>query len=167
VVRTVVQDVLVLAAGTSTSPPQQGAADPAAPAEAGQPTNVPPKRPDIPFTLAVTPEQSQLILTADIAGDLRLALRPMGDHGIMPLPAANSWSLVGPIPKENAGGGGQSAPAAAAPPAVKAQPAPQAPPGPQGPQQWGAKPTAPAPPGPKRPSVEVIRGTQREIVTFD
>lgn len=158
VVRTVVQDVLVLAAGTSTTPPA-----PAAPAAAGatKANEAPPKRPEIPFTLAVTPAQAQLILTADIGGDLRLLLRAMGDHGIMPLPSSNSWSLIGPLPTARPAGGAPAAPAAAPVPPT----APRVSPGLQGPQTWGTGPARPALPTPKRPSVEVIRGGQREVVT--
>lgn len=156
VVRTVVQDVRVLAVGTETSvtPPaaQEAPADGSAPKKTETP-----RAKEVPVTLAVSPTQAQLIMTADVAGDLRLSLRAMGDHSLVPLPPANSWSLIGSIPKENAG---------AATPATPPQPQPQPQPyyGPQGPQNWGGPPTV-SPQAPRPPSVEVIRGGQREIVT--
>jgi pilus assembly protein CpaB len=165
VVRTIVQDVLVLAAGLSTSAtfPTQASAGAAADKTAPDKTaNA--KRPDIPFTLAVTPNQAQVILTADVAGDLRLLLRPMGDAAVVPLPTSNSWSLIGPLPSNTPAGSQTGAPAAPAPPAPAVAPGYY---GPQGSQAWGGAPTQPPPPTPRRPSVEVIRGGQREIVTPD
>lgn len=168
VVRTLVQDVLVLAAGTATTPPgpTTAAAAPATPAAGGaapaKPDNNPPKRPDMPFTLAVTPEQAQLIIAADVAGDLRLVLRRMGDHSIIPLPTANSWSLIGPLPRENQSSGpsteGRGADEPAPPEAARPHPETDG-------VKYGGAPTAPPPVTPAKPSVEVIRGTQREVVT--
>ncbi|MEI6502203.1 MAG: Flp pilus assembly protein CpaB, partial [Armatimonadota bacterium] len=83
VVRTLVQDVLVLATGTATNqktPPAPPAATPgAAPPPAADPN--PPKRPDMPFTLALTPEQAQIIIAADTAGKLRLLSEPFRARG--------------------------------------------------------------------------------------
>lgn len=164
VVRTLVQDVLVIAAGTALNPPAPAAAvttTGALPAAKVDPN--PPKRPDMPFTLAVTPEQAQIIIAADVTGDLRLVLRRMGDHSVVPLPTANSWTLIGPLPEDKKGGG----------PAAPAK-------GPEGPpttpaaaartaaslaNAFGATPAAPPPVAPAKPAVEIIRGSQREIVT--
>jgi hypothetical protein len=85
----------------------------------------------------------------------------MGDKSVVPLAPANSWSLIGQMPGTTPTGG--AAPAAA-------PPAPPAPPpspfyGPPGPMKYGGQPTTPPLPRPRQPSVEVIRGGQREIVT--
>ena len=164
VVRTLVQDVLVLAAGTAINPRTLAPAAAATPGAATPPPaeQNPPKRPDMPFTLAVTPEQAQIIIAADSAGKLRLLLRRMGDHSIVPLPSANSWTLIGPLPDDKKSGAESSG-----------SPNPEGPP-PSGPSvrsveaaptRYGAAPTAPPPVLPAKPSVEIIRGNQREIVT--
>jgi len=167
VVRTVVQDVVVLAVGASTSVEltKEEEAKPGAKPEEKAAT--PARRQETPVTLALTPYQAQLILTSDIAGKLRLVLRAMGDRVATPLPSSNSWSLVGSIPKAPSA---PSTTAAAPQPTPPAQPAAPTQPGVvQGPQAFGAPPTQPPPvPGqPRRPSVEVIRGGQREIITPD
>lgn len=161
VVRTIVQDVMVLAVGNMTEIPapaqeqtKEGEAKPAANARA-----------EMPVTLALTPSQAQVVLASDLAGKLRLALRSTGDHTLNVLPPANSWSLVGKIPKEDATAGGEAPTQPTAAPAVAA-PAVAPPPvqyAPAGPANWGAAPATPA--RPQRPGVEVIRGGQREIVT--
>jgi hypothetical protein len=94
-------------------------------------------------------------------GQLRLTLRGMGDHEIVPLPAANSWTLIGAIPKDANAGGAPAPSATAATPQPAPQPAPR--PAPQVAAPAPAYPVAPA--GPRKPSVEIIRGGQREIVT--
>jgi pilus assembly protein CpaB len=165
VIKTVIQDVLVLAQGISTNPaPPAGAA--AAPVPGAAPVkteNAPPKRPEMPYTLAVTPAQAQIVYLADEAGDLRLTLRGIGDHEILPLPPANSWTMIGPIPKDGNSGGASAPSATAATP----QPTPQAAPRPV-PQVAAAAPAYPvAPQAPRKPSVEIIRGGQRETVVPD
>jgi Flp pilus assembly protein CpaB len=167
VTRTLVQDVLVLGVGTSTTPATAPAASaPPGATPGAAPDHNPPKRPDLPFTLAVTPDQAQIIITADAAGKLRMLLRRMGDHSIVALPAANSWTLIGPIPKDNtpngpegSSPGGQSAGAGEASSQQKAMATMQ-----EATARYGGSTTAP-PPVPAKPSVEVIRGNQREVVT--
>lgn len=164
VVRTIVQDVQVLAMGAATSIEL-----PKEDAEATGSAQAPARRQETPVTLAVTPNQAQDILTSDMAGNLRLLLRAMGDRTVTTLPVSNSWTLIGKVPSKDTGGGqanggGPSVSAATPQP----QPAPSYYPGTTaGPQNWGAPPTAPPPSTPKRPSVEVIRGGQREVVTPD
>jgi pilus assembly protein CpaB len=165
VVRTIVQDVQVLAMGTATSiePPKETA-------ETTGTEQAPARRQETPVTLAVTPNQAQDILTSDMAGNLRLLLRAMGDRTVTTLPVSNSWTLIGKVPsKEGGGGGGQSNGGGPSVSAATPQPAPPSyyPGTTSGPQNWGAPPTAPPPSTPKRPSVEVIRGGQREVVTPD
>jgi pilus assembly protein CpaB len=168
VVRTIVQDVLVLALGPTTSvappPPATTEGEGAAPEGGAQAT--PPRRVETPVTLAITPTQAQLILTADKAGDIRLTLRAMGDRSILPLPSAQSWTMIGQVPKQQTG-----AAAAGAPSASAATPAPgaaattgQAAGGVTagGPARTGAGAAPPV--KPKKPYVEVIRGDTREYV---
>ncbi|MEN6401720.1 MAG: hypothetical protein ABFD94_07225, partial [Armatimonadia bacterium] len=101
----------------------------------------------------------------DVSGDIRLTLRPMGDRAIVPLPNSNNWSMIGEWPKPKQPGAQPASGAQQEQQAGQQQPPIQQYGGPQGPQAWGARPVAPAPPQPKRPSVEVIRGGQREVVT--
>jgi len=162
VVRTIVQDVTVLAMGqtTSVAPPveAEGAAgQPAAPkAEAA------PRRAETPVTLALTPTQAQIVLTADKAGDLRLALRPTDDRSIVPLPTANSWTMVGAIPAK-ASARPSAAAATPQPAAGQAAPAPTTTTagGAVMAQQPGAVTVGPRP---NKPYVEVIRGGVREYI---
>ncbi|MBU0606386.1 MAG: Flp pilus assembly protein CpaB, partial [Armatimonadetes bacterium] len=95
VVRTLVQDVVVLALGqTITSAP------PAASEESSETKAepAPPRKTETPVTLALTPAQAQIILTADQAGELRLTLRAKNDGVVVPLPTSTSWSMVGTLP---------------------------------------------------------------------
>jgi pilus assembly protein CpaB len=164
-VRTLVQDVLVLAMGSATNapapPPPPAATGTAAGAAPEKPAEkAPPKRPEIPCTLSVTPNQAQLIFLADVSGDIRFTLRPMGEKSVVPMAPSNSWSLIGTIPGSATTTGGPTPPA----PTPAAQPPPQYY-GPPGALNFGASPTSPPRPAPRRPSVEIIRGGQREIVT--
>ncbi|MEN6304911.1 MAG: Flp pilus assembly protein CpaB [Armatimonadia bacterium] len=163
VVRTVTQDVVVLAVGTATNVAPPAAEQPAA-GKTGTEQQAP-RRTETPVTLQVTPTQAQLVLTADVSGDIRLTLRPMGDRAIVPLPNSNNWSMIGEWPKPKQPGAQPASGAQQEQQAGQQQPPIQQYGGPQGPQAWGARPVAPAPPQPKRPSVEVIRGGQREVVT--
>jgi pilus assembly protein CpaB len=162
VVRTVVQDVQVLAVGTATSIelPREG--------EGGGNEPAPSRRQETPVTLAVTPNQAQEILISDLAGNVRLLLRAMGDRSVTTLPSANSWTLIGKVPTKDNGSGGHNGGGAA--PATTVSPSIGPPAMYPGAHSWGAAPAAPptaAPATPKRPSVEVIRGGQREVVTPD
>jgi pilus assembly protein CpaB len=162
VVRTLVQDVVVLGIGQSTSvapPPAEGQEG----ENAATKRDTAPRRTETPVTLAVTPTQAQVILTADKAGRLRLTLRAMGDRGVLPLPTTNSWSMIGPLPAKQTGG-------TQSPSVSKATPQPQS-----GTTQTTAggtaagstataAPAATAPVRPKKPYVEVIRGDEREYV---
>ena len=151
VVRTVAQNIEVLSvnrevvvevapAGSAQAEETKAGSPPPSSTPRGQAT---------PVTLALTPAQAQVVLASDSVGKLRLALRAAGDSGVAPLPPANSWSLVGPMPKEKAGAG----PPQAQPPPPGSQPVVV---------NAGGPPVAPQ--APRRPSVEVIRGGQREIV---
>ncbi|MCE5237695.1 Flp pilus assembly protein CpaB [bacterium] len=163
VVRTLVQDVVVLAIGqTITSAPPATTTE-----ETGETTKEapPPRKTETPVTLALTPAQAQLILTADQAGDLRLTLRGKGDRSVLPLAPANSWSMVGQVPKPGATPtttqGAPSASAASPQPPAATAPAPA--PAPVRTAGAGQAPQA-GPKLPKQPYVEVVRGSAREIV---
>lgn len=158
VVRTLVQDVVVLAIGqtVTAAPPASSATEETSETKKEA---APPRKAETPVTLALTPAQSQIILTADQAGDLRLTLRGKDDGSVVPLPPANSWTMVGPIPKSQASGttGAPSASAATPQPATaSAAPATI--------QPAVAQAGATQPALPKQPYVEVIRGTTSEIV---
>ena len=159
VVKTIVQDVTVLALGQETSVAPPPSATEGAEGAATAEKQAPPRRTETPVTLAVTPAQAQVILTADKAGDLRLSLRAMGDRSILPLPAANSWSMVGQVPKRQASEGPSASEATPPPAGAQGQPG----------VATAAAGTAPAakvsgPIKPRKPYVEVIRGGEREYV---
>ncbi|NPV48528.1 MAG: Flp pilus assembly protein CpaB [Armatimonadetes bacterium] len=157
VVRTVVQDVQVLSVNQDTARAEgekaaEGSAE-------GEKTTARQggRAATTPVTLALTPAQAQVVLASEMAGKLRLALRATGDVGVAALPPANSWSLTGPWPKaEKAAAEGEKAPAPQQAPVVVNT-------APTGPTTWGGPPVPPQ--KPRRPSVEVIRGGQREVVT--
>lgn len=157
-VRTLVQDILVLAVGQATSPPPlTEASTPNTGAGADKPTSdrgTPSRRPEIPYTLAVTPDQAQAILLADISGNIRFTLRPADDRGMPRLTPTNSWDVISAFPE-----GSRSATQPPAPPPPAPAPVPPANYGPQ--QSTQANGTAHVP---GERSVEIIRGSEREVV---
>jgi Flp pilus assembly protein CpaB len=173
VVRTLVQDVVVLAIGqTVTAPPPPSSTEETTETSKEPP---PPRKAETPVTLALTPAQAQIILTADQAGDLRLTLRGRDDDTVVALPPANSWTMVGVVPKLGPGGpeGGPppgGPPGAGGPPSVGAQfdnvrrqlEMGGAPGHPAGGAAGAAHPSGSQ--RPKQPYVEVIRGDATEIV---
>lgn len=167
VTRTILQDVEVLGLGTESVTPQAGearAAEGAKPA-GGEQAPPPGSRPSA--TLAVTPQQAQILVLAANKGRLHLALRPKSDTRMVALAPASNEQVIGvsltppPAPATGAaapagqavgtmGAAGERTAAGLTPGTPGAAPAP-------GP--------AAAPTGPPKPSVEVFKGTQREIVT--
>jgi pilus assembly protein CpaB len=153
---TVLQDVRLLAIGpqaqrTTEEEPKEGA--PAGPRAQEQPT----------ATLEVTPEGAQELVLADQKGDLRLALRAATDHVMTGTSSVTDWELTGLTPpaKSEAGEGPE-------------QPQPTA--ASQTPPDWWKEPPAWWAGAPWRESeaptragarVEVIRGTQHEVVNLD
>ena len=139
VTRTVLQNIQLLAYGEETSVKTKRAA-----AEGGEGEPKPAVQTNA--TLAVTPEDAQKLVASDARGKIRLLLRRRGEEeGYRPLAPIDLVSVVGPQffvaeekPEE--------------PPPAQAAPA----------QPPGAPPVTIEPP---RPTVEIIRGTQREIVT--
>lgn len=169
VTRTLVQDVVVLAVGQTVTPPAPAQEE--GTQEGGGAKTEQPRRAQTPVTLALTPQQAQLVLAADEAGDLRLTLRARNDRGIVPLPEVKSWTLVPPLPKQQSsapqaapaqpaatgGGKGQQAAGVGAPgPAGMA--------GAAGAQKESSAAATPEAKLPREAYVEVIRGTTREIV---
>ncbi|MCE5217211.1 Flp pilus assembly protein CpaB [bacterium] len=119
-------------------------------------------------TLAVSPEDAQKLIIADQRGDLRLALRPVGEHDFIPVPQQNLSSVAGPEYQRFLA---QKKAAREQKPQPAAQQAPQ--PGQtMAPQGWtGTQPqqptrSAPAAHKPQKrvPEVEIIRGNQSTTV---
>jgi pilus assembly protein CpaB len=114
-------------------------------------------------TLAVTPLDAQRLMLADQRGELRLSLRPVGEHDIVPIPATTVSSVAGPMYTKlkalSEKGNGRPTPPAQAQPAPGATLAP--PLGYTAPPATGSRPAAPGKPA---RTVEVIRGGQREQV---
>jgi pilus assembly protein CpaB len=168
VVRTLVQDVVVLAIGQTIAAPPPAAASAEQTSETKTEAAAP-RKTATPVTLALTPAQAQIVLTADKAGELRLTLRARKDDAIVALPATNSWTMVGAVPKSSNSGSGEGPSATTATPAPTTAPAPTAPAAPAdapaatgAPQAGAATPSGPQ--RPRKPYVEVIRGNQSEIV---
>ena len=134
--RTVLQNVLLLAVGSRTSPdppPSDAAAAPASGAAH--------------VTVAVTPAQAQALVLAAARGHLHLALRAVDDSESAPLP---TLPAPPPDPPDN------PAPHHASAAPVKIEPLPPLPPLP-------VVPPKPAPPS--HVSITVIKGTQSQTVT--
>jgi pilus assembly protein CpaB len=135
---TVLQDMLVLLAGTTLQPDARGQAIPA-------PT----------VTLLATPEQAETLTLANIDGRIQLVLRNSSDSATEKTPGRYVDELFG-------GSRRQAAPAPAAAPKPKPIPVvAQAPP----PPIPVAAPPPPAPPPPPD-QVVVIRGTTRTVETL-
>lgn len=153
---TVLQDVKLLAIGqqaqrTTEEEPKEGA--PAGPRAQEVPT----------ATLEVTPDGAQDLVLADQKGDLRLTLRAATDHAMAGLPNVTEWELTGLTPPAKGGTGEGAGPkeaatASAGPPEWWKEP----------PEWWTTGPgRAPGAPTRAGARVEVIRGTQHEVVNLD
>jgi len=156
VVRTVLQDIEVLAVNTLTGAPS--------PEEKEQQEDE--KKPksrrgeeNRTVTIAVTPHEAQMVAISHHRGELRMTLRRTGDGRMETLPRSQSWTLIGSFPVEKA----------VETTTTTAEPQP-----PSWSQMWGGPPTSqpqaqpaakqpPAQPA-KEPAVEVIRGSAREFV---
>ncbi|MBC7287196.1 MAG: Flp pilus assembly protein CpaB [Armatimonadetes bacterium] len=151
--RIVLQDVELLAVGTQLVPSEE---EPQAGGVESQPKA--PSQPKVAptATLAVTPEDAQKLVLAATKGKIRLALRRAGDVSRAKVPGVTLYALTGHKPKEAAGVGV----------AAQQQAQQQAPPPPwyQPPLPRPAGPPSAAPSQPKKPSVEVVRGAEREVI---
>jgi len=167
--RTIVQNVEVLAMNDLTSRPsasrgQQQATDQegatGTQAESGAPAAEQVKS----ATLAVTPDQAQAIILSAFKGAVHLVLRPREEEAIVSLQSTSDYGLMGlSAPADGKPAEGEEEVATGPMVTPMGWPAGMAqPPGVSAP---GAAPAAAAPAAPAAPTVEVIRGTDREVVT--
>lgn len=114
-------------------------------------------------TLAVTPEEAQMLILSAYKAAIHLVLRPREDQSLMALAATNDWEIMGMQPPE-----GALAPRPREQEAAEEQPTERQLAAMGWPREWQppsereAAPAAEAEPG---PTVEVIRGTEREVVS--
>ncbi len=145
--KTVLQDIDLLAIGTQIVPEPE----PEPAAEEGAPKPKPAPRQQTTATLCVSPDDAQRLVLADTKGKLRLALRRAGDTRLVAAKPTSLTDMTGYVPlKPQEAPGGPGAPGQALPPWY--QPPPQ--PGGQGPR----------PEGKPRNAVEVVRGSEREVI---
>ena len=137
ITRPVLQNVQLLALGETTIVSRERAA--------GEEEEAEPKAETQPnATLAVTPKDTQRLIISDTQGNIRLVLRRRGETEYQALQPTDLYSITGiefkreEVEEEH-------------PPSELAQPVPT-----EG---------IVTPAGPPKPTVEVIRGSQREIVT--
>lgn len=152
--KVVLQDVLLLATGT------QVIADQVAP-PSGQQPSLPQAQPTA--TLAVTPDQAQVLILAASKGKLTLALRRYGDQTRTGMAGITGRAITGVVPPDVPPKETKPAtqPSAAPPPAT--QPVAAQPPGQQTKPQAAPTPK-PKPPAPKTRKITIIRGTKVEEV---
>lgn len=167
VTKTILQNVLVLAMNTETTPPtpkaegEQPAEGEGAQAGGGK---APVAEQVKSATLAVAPDQAQSLILAAYKGAVHLVLRRRQETAVVALEKTTDWAMMGlqpPAEERPAREEEEREPtveermaATGYPPGVWGQPPEAAPP--QAPPE-GAKPAGPV--------VEVIRGTEREVVT--
>ena len=94
---TVLQDVLVLAVGQESTPPVDSGRDP----ETLRPADAEPQPSARSVTVAVTPEQAQLLFMAAHDGTIGLAVRPFGDDARSTLLPIASLQAVGDTDRVN------------------------------------------------------------------
>ncbi|MGC9320364.1 MAG: Flp pilus assembly protein CpaB [Armatimonadota bacterium] len=151
--RTILQDVEVLAIGEQTTRPRsrvEQQTDEDAEEDAQAPATEQVKN----ATLAVDPEQAQSLILAAYRGSLHLILRPPEDESYVALAGQTDWQLMGlqePAPAKE--------PEKPAPPEERyvgmGYP----------PMTWQQGPQPAAEPEPAQPTVEIIRGTEREVIS--
>ncbi len=169
--KTILQNVEVLAINELTTRPgatrQPGPTDEEAQPQQGQKGEAPTAETVRSATLAVTPDQAEALILSAVKGTIHLVLRPREDVNIVSLPGKTDYALMGVPPpaketEETMEGMGATGPtpmmAPVGWPAGMSQP-PVAPAAPSG----GAAGRGAAAPAPH--TVEVIRGSEREIVT--
>jgi pilus assembly protein CpaB len=146
ITRTVLQDVELLALGSQITPAEE---EQEAPPEGAKPKPAP--RQQTTATLAVTPSDAQKLVLADSKGELRLALRRAGDTAYVATKTTKLSDMTGYVPKPKEE---EKEPAT-----VQTQQ--QIPPWYQPPQP-ATQPAKPA--GRPKDAVEVVRGSQREVI---
>lgn len=117
-------------------------------------------------TLSVSPDEAQTLLMSAYKGAVHLALRPREDESVVSLDKQTNWAVMGMEPPEE-----QEEPDVRRP---SDQPPYDMPPGAMWANGWGAPPGAQQPPAaqkppaaepePSQPTVEVIRGGDRQMV---
>jgi pilus assembly protein CpaB len=159
---TVLQDVRLLAIGAEVQvvrtreQPQDAAQGQPAPAQAEQQPTA---------TLEVTPGQAQDLVLADQQGELRLTLRAATDHEQVVLDTITQKDLTG-LPMPDEAGAAAGGPAQPQPVAASGEP----PDWYKEPPEWLTKEFFAGEaekPGPMGRRVEVIRGSQREVTSFN
>jgi pilus assembly protein CpaB len=162
-VRTLVQNVLVLAMGQATTPASEATSDAAGSTGRKSPSgrsDNQARRAETPCTLAVSPDQAQAILLADVSGEIRFALRGVDDKTLAGLAPMNSWDVIRAFPND-------SRTSTELPPAPAPEPSPAPPPGyyTQQPPPGRTAQSVPVAPHTSADTVVVVRGEEREIVT--
>ncbi len=159
ITRTILQDIEVLGLGAESVRPQAPSAEGEAPAETeGQSRSDQPPAAGVrpSATLAVTPQQAQVLVLAANKGKLHLALRPKSDNRMVAMPPSSNQTVIGveltagPPPAPGAPTPPPAAPTAVAVTGERAG--------------LTAAPVA-GPAVPRGPTVEVFRGVNREVVT--
>jgi Flp pilus assembly protein CpaB len=157
VTRTILQDIEIVAFGSDYQP--TGKEEPSGKEGEAKPQNT--------ATLAVLPAEAERLILAEARGKLRLALRPIEDDTYRSRAGVTEVQVTGVRPPDK--DAGSSSVAVSKPVMNTGAPYPPAP---------VARPVAPvaaspisrpaASPMPKAPAereIEVIRGTQKEVVT--
>ncbi len=152
--KTILQDIEVLAVNEQTiRPPVQTSETTDKTAETKK-EEAPSTEKVKSATLAVTPREAQILILSASKGSIHLVLRPRGDHTAVALEASNEWGITGVKPTKTTEEGGAAAAAEEAP--TKETPE----------KEKAAKEEEAKPEGPPPPTVTVIRGNQREVVTM-
>jgi pilus assembly protein CpaB len=155
VTRTVLQDVEILAIGAEIQPSNKESAN----GKEGEP------HPQVTATLAVLPAEAEKLILAEARGKLRLALRPIEDDTYRSRTGTSEVQVTGVLPAGPAKTTVPPPPAPAAPQTVKvASPAAPATPPTVVMAPHMSTPGFASKPAAQR-EIEVVRGTQKEVVT--
>jgi pilus assembly protein CpaB len=172
VTNTILQNVLVLAMNAQTTPPSPKAAGEQQPEGEGAEVEggeAPVTEQVASATLAVAPDQAQSLILAAYKGAVHLVLRRRKETAVVALESTTDWAMMGlqaPMPPEE-----RPAREEEREPTVEERMAAMGYPGDLRSQgAWRQPPGAPeavpeAEAKPAGPVVEVIRGTEREVVT--
>jgi len=158
--KTILQNVEVLAINNITSRPKPRTQQPTDQPSGGEGEAEAPAAEQVKSaTLAVAPDQAQSLILCAYEGAIHLVLRPREDESVVSLAGQTDWELMGlkPPSEEKAPESEQATTAQmmgsmAWPPSFGPSAAPPA-------------AEQPTPPPEEVPTVEVIRGTEREVVT--
>lgn len=165
ITNTILQNVLVLAMNTQTAPPSPAAGgerQPEGEGAEGEGGEAPVTEQVRSATLAVAPDQAQALILASFKGAVHLVLRPREETQVVSLQSTTDWEMMGmqPPAEEKPAREEEREPTVEERMAAMGYP----------PGAWGQPPreAAAAPPEeakPAGPVVEIIRGTEREVVT--